>query len=219
MLKRNGRLMLAGALLVSSAVQAQGVAADGQQVAMQGDGSGAPCMACHGMDGAGNNAAGFPRLAGLDAAYIAKQIRDYNAGTRVSGVMQPNVDNLTEQQILDVSAYYAAQPVPKAQTGGDAELLALGEKLAKRGDWDNYIPACESCHGPDNQGVGASFPGLAGQHGNYIKQQLNAWRSGARHNDPNQLMTGVAERLSEQQIEAVAAYLGSRQAVAAEGGQ
>jgi len=220
MLQRNGRLTLVGALLFSSALQAQGVAADGRQVVMQGDGSGAPCMACHGMDGAGNNAASFPRLAGLDADYIAKQMRDYNAGTRVSAIMQPNVDNLSEQQILDVAAYYAEQAVPAAQAAtGNEELLALGEKLANRGDWDQYIPACESCHGPDNQGVGSTFPGIAGQHGNYIRQQLHAWRSGARHNDPNQLMTGVAERLTEQQIEAVAAYLGSRQAVAAEGEQ
>lgn len=220
MLKRYWRLTLASALLVSGAVQAQGVAANGQQIVMQGDGSGAPCLACHGMDGAGNNMASFPRLAGLDADYIAKQIRDYNSGKRVSVVMQPNVDNLTEQQILDVAAYYASQPVPKAEAASaDAEVMALGEKMAKRGDWDNYIPACESCHGPDNQGMGTSFPGIAGQHPNYIKQQLNAWRSGERHNDPNQLMTGVAERLSEQQIEAVAAYLGAQQSVAAEGGQ
>ncbi len=213
------RLTLASALLASGVVQAQGVAANGQQVAMQGDGTGAPCFACHGMDGSGNNVASFPRLAGLDADYIVKQIRDYNAGIRVSGVMQPNIDNLTEQQILDVAAYYASQPVPKAQASGDEALLKLGEKIAVRGDWNNYIPACESCHGPDNQGVGDNFPGLAGQHPNYIKQQLNAWRSGQRQNDPNQLMTGVAERLSEQQIEAVAAYLGAQQAVAAEGGQ
>ncbi|MBA4502858.1 c-type cytochrome [Marinobacterium marinum] len=220
MLKRYWRLTLASALLVSGAVQAQGVAANGQQIVMQGDGSGAPCLACHGMDGAGNNLASFPRLAGLDAEYIAKQIRDYNSGKRVSVVMQPNVDNLTEQQILDVAAYYASQPVPKVEAAtADAEVMALGEKIAKRGDWNNYIPACESCHGPDNQGMGVSFPGIAGQHANYIKQQLNAWRSGERHNDPNQLMTGVAERLSEQQLEAVAAYLGAQQAVAAEGGQ
>ncbi len=220
MLKRYWRLTLAGALLVSGAVQAQGVAANGQQVVMQGDGSGAPCLACHGLDGVGNNAAGFPRLAGMDAEYIAKQIRDYNSGTRVSVIMQPNVDNLTEQQILDVAAYYAQQPVPKAEAASaDAEVMALGEKIAKRGDWNNYIPACESCHGPDSQGMGVTFPGLAGQHPNYIKQQLNAWRAGERHNDPNQLMTGVAERLTEQQIEAVAAYLGNQQAVVAEGGQ
>lgn len=218
MLKRYWRLTLAGALLVSGTIQAQGEVTNGQQVAMQGDGSGAPCLACHGLDGAGNNAAGFPRLAGLDAKYIAKQIRDYNSGQRVSPIMQPNVDNLSEQQILAVAAYYAQQPVPAAPAAGDAELVAQGEKIAKRGDWNHYIPACESCHGPDNQGMGATFPGIAGQHPNYIKQQLNAWRAGDRHNDPNQLMTGVAERLSEQQIEAVAAYLGAQQAVAANGG-
>ncbi len=220
MLKHTRHFVLACSLLVSAGVQAQGNTADGQQIVMKGDGSGAPCLACHGMDGAGNNAAGFPRLAGLDMAYIAKQIRDYNSGTRVSPIMQPNVDNLSEQQILDVAAYYAQQPVPAVAAPVDnAEMLALGEKLATKGDWDNYIPACESCHGPGSQGMGESFPALAGQHANYIKQQLNAWREGSRHNDPNQLMTGIAERLDEQQIEAVSLYLGSKQAVAAKGGQ
>ncbi|MBT00030.1 MAG: cytochrome c4 [Oceanospirillaceae bacterium] len=219
MLKQYKPLALMGALFTAGAVHAQGVVANGQAVVMKGDGSGAPCLACHGMDGAGNDAAGFPRLAGLDADYIAKQIRDYNAGSRVSPIMQPNVDNLSEQQIQDVAAYYAAQPVPTATSNSDAELVASGEVLATRGDWDNYIPACESCHGPDSQGMGATFPALAGQHPTYIKQQLMAWRSGTRYNDPNQLMTGVAERLSDTQIEAVAAYLGSLQAVSAQGGQ
>ena len=103
MLKQYKPLALMGALFTAGAVHAQGVVANGQAVVMKGDGSGAPCLACHGMDGAGNDAAGFPRLAGLDADYIAKQIRDYNAGSRVSPIMQPNVDNLSEQQIQDVA--------------------------------------------------------------------------------------------------------------------
>lgn len=220
MLKQYWRLTLAGALLASGVVQAQGVVDSGQQIAMQGDGSGAPCLACHGMDGVGNNAASFPRLAGLDADYIAKQIRDYNAGIRVSAVMQPNVDNLSEQQILDVAAYYASQPVPVVQASDiNEEMLALGEKIALRGDWSKHLPSCNSCHGPGNAGVGAAFPGIAGQHPNYIRQQIKAWQDGSRHNDPVQLMTGIAERLTDTEIEAVAAYLAAQPVTVATGGQ
>ncbi len=72
-------------------------------------------MACHGQDGGGNNAGGFPRLAGLDENYLAKQMRDYNSGSRTSPIMQPNVDNFSDQQLQDIAAYYAAMPVPATQ--------------------------------------------------------------------------------------------------------
>ena len=170
----------------------------------------------HGADGSGNNAGGFPRLAGLDAAYLTRQMLAYNSGERVSPVMQPNIDNFDEQQIRDLAAYYAAMPIPETTTPANVsdEVLALGEKLANQGDWDNYIPPCSSCHGPGNRGVGDTFPAIAGQHPNYIRSQLNAWKSNQRNNDPNQLMTAVAERLTEEQINAVAAYLGSQSATA-----
>ncbi len=209
-------LILAGAMtaVASGAYAAGGDPERGAQLAAQGDGSGAPCLACHGADGSGNNAAGFPRLAGLDANYLARQMLDYNTGDRVSPVMQPNIDNFDEQQIRDLAAYYAAMPVPATTAPANVsdEVLALGEKLANQGDWDNYIPPCSSCHGPGNRGVGETFPAIAGQHPNYIRSQLNAWKSNQRNNDPNQLMTAVAERLTEEQINAVAAYLGSQSA-------
>ncbi|MBD3656708.1 MULTISPECIES: c-type cytochrome [Marinobacter] len=213
-------LSLVGALLVSASALAQGNPEQGKQLVMQGDGSGAPCMACHGQDGGGNNAGGFPRLAGLDENYLAKQMRDYNSGSRTSPIMQPNVDNFSDQQLQDIAAYYAAMPVPatKAPAADDA-LMAQGEKLALQGDWDNYIPPCSSCHGPDNGGMGDVFPGIAGQHPNYIASQLRAWQAGSRSNDPNNLMVAVAERLTDQQITAVAAWLGAQPASAAKGGK
>lgn len=193
-----------------------GATAARSQLAMQGDGSGAPCLACHGADGAGNDAAGFPRLAGLDADYLAKQMLDYNAGKRVSPIMQPNIDNFDEQQLRDLAAYYASLPAPASAAPANVSdaQLALGRKLATEGDWDTYIPPCSSCHGPGNRGVGHSFPALAGQHPSYIRAQLQAWQNNQRNNDPNQLMTAIAERLTAQQIDAVAAYLGSLSATA-----
>lgn len=186
----------------------------GATLATQGDGSGAPCTACHGADGAGNNAGGFPRLAGLDADYLFKQMVDMNAGKRTSPVMQPNIDNFDEQQLRDLAAYYAGMPVPKTSTATsvDASVMAMGSKLVNEGDWDNYVPPCSTCHGPGNHGVGHVFPAIAGQHPNYIRSQLQAWQNNQRNNDPNQLMTAIAERLSQEQIDAVAAYLGSQNA-------
>ncbi|MBD3640666.1 MAG: cytochrome c4 [Marinobacter sp.] len=217
-MKTLSQLILTGAMtaLASGAYAAGGDPERGAQLAAQGDGSGAPCLACHGADGSGNNAAGFPRLAGLDANYLANQMLAYNNGGRISPVMQPNVDNFDEQQIRDLAAYYAAMSIPETTTPANVsdEVLALGEKLANQGDWDNYIPPCSSCHGPGNRGVGETFPAIAGQHPNYIRSQLNAWKNNQRNNDPNQLMTAVAERLTEEQINAVAAYLGSQSATA-----
>lgn len=205
--------LMAGSMTVmaSSAAMAQGNPEQGASLVSQGDGSGVPCVICHGADGMGNDAGGFPRLAGLDAGYLAKQMEDYKAGRRSSAIMQPNVDNFSSQQILDIAAYFSALPAtgPQASADAPAALLAAGEKLVREGDWDKHVPACSSCHGPSSQGVGSSFPAIAGQHPNYIRQQLSAWKKGERSNDPEQLMTAVAERLTDEQITAVAAYLGS----------
>ncbi|HTN32375.1 MAG TPA: c-type cytochrome [Marinobacter sp.] len=206
------RLFVAlGVAMMATAAYSQTDVGEGEKLTRQGDGSGAPCIACHGADGGGNEVGGFPRLAGLNAGYLAKQMFDYNAGLRISAIMQPNVDNLTEQQIQNIAAYYASLPAPPSKTTGTppGAQVALGEKLTKEGDWDNYIPPCAACHGPGDRGVGSAFPALAGQHPLYIRQQLEAWKTGQRKNDPNQLMAAVAGRMSAEQIAAVAAYLGS----------
>ncbi|MBV1786739.1 cytochrome c4 [Marinobacterium sp. D7] len=205
-IRRSGAV--AALLLTTGLVQAAGDADRGATIVMQGDGQGgAPCLACHGTDGAGNDAAGFPRLAGLDAGYLAAQLRDYRDGRRNSPVMAPNAAHLSDQQIADVAAYYALQTTRLMPAEQPADLLVRGEKLVKQGDWDNYIVPCESCHGTGAQGVGATFPALSGQHPTYLRQQLEAWKNGTRSNDPNQLMLAIAARLSDEQIQAVSAYL------------
>lgn len=211
------KLKLAGFMLVSlwavSAHAQNGDAARGQQLSMQGDGSGAPCLACHGANGEGNAAGAFPRLAGLDEGYLFRTINAYHEGERTSPVMFMNIDNFNQQDMRDLAAYFASLTAPEpAKPSASAEQLELGEKLALQGDWDAYIPPCSTCHGPNNQGVDANFPGIAGQHASYIKQQLELWQQGKRTSDPVQLMEAVAKRLSPEQIEAVAAYLASQPA-------
>lgn len=177
------------------------------------------CLACHQADGSGMNVPdgqSWPRLAGLNAQYMEKQLHDFQNGSRSSVLMKPFADMLDDKQKRDVSAYYAGLPATAA-AGGEGvaeEVLALGERLALRGDWERYIVPCRSCHGPDNLGAGEHFPALAGQHAGYIADQLRAWQSGDRKNDPQHLMLAIAERLDENDILAVAAWLAQQPAVA-----
>lgn len=195
---------------VSLGVSAKGDPESGQQLSMKGDGSGAPCMACHGPNGEGNAAGAFPYIAGMNGQYLYRQLKAYQTGERNNAVMSMNIDNFSEQQLQDIAAYYASLDKPTSTANNaNSELIQQGERLVNVGDWDNYIPPCSTCHGPNNRGVNENFPGIAGQHASYIKQQINAWKSGNRKTDKVQLMEAVAKRLSDEQIEAVSAYLAS----------
>jgi len=212
-MKLKTTLMIAACSLFIPSAFAASDAQRGQQLAMQGDGSGAPCLACHGANGEGNAAGAFPMLAGLNEGYLFRTMKAYQDGTRVNPVMSMNIDNFEEQDLRDLAAYFSSlsAPEPTASSASD-ELINAGEKLATLGNWDAYIPPCSSCHGPNNQGVNENFPRIAGQHASYIEQQLKAWQQGQRTSDPVQLMEAIAKRLSDDQIKAVAAYLASQPA-------
>ncbi|WP_060483193.1 cytochrome c [Pseudomonas sp. NBRC 111119] len=196
-----------GSLLVLSWPAAQ--AADGQKVFTQGgaDPAALACIACHGADGAGMAAAGFPRLAGLPAAYLGKQLRDWRTGSRRQAVMEPVAKALTEDEIKAVSTYLAS--LPQAPAGNLRRQQIANdptERLALYGDWSRQIPGCVQCHGPGGAGLGEHFPPLTGQPASYLVAQLDAWRDGSRSNDPNQLMVGVAKAITADEIKAVAEF-------------
>jgi cytochrome c553 len=201
------------ALLLSTLFSGPLLAADaqaGRQIVMSGNNKGATaCQSCHGADGAGMAAANFPRLAGLNAGYMTKQLHDFATGARINPIMQPIAKALSDKEAENVSAYYAAQKAPVTAMKVDEGVLKEGKRLVELGDWDKTIPACVKCHGPGARGVGKDFPALAGQHASYIEAQLNAWKKGTRKGDPEQLMKGIADRLSMDQIKAVADYLAS----------
>lgn len=200
-------LALGAAFIASSAY-----AVDGRAIAMSGNNAGAPaCAACHGDGGEGRPDAGYPRLAGLDARYLSTQLHDFADGRRASDVMHPVAKALRPGEREALASYFASLATPPAAGGKkpDAKALAVGAALAERGDWSKGLPACEQCHGPKGQGVGAAFPKLAGQSAEYIAAQLRAWKSGQRSNDPLHLMTGVATKLDDRQVAAVAAYFAS----------
>ena len=203
------RILLAAIICLPMYAQADDVA---KSIALQGNKHGATaCQSCHGADGGGTAAAGFPRLAGLDAGYIEQQLLNFRSGKRSNPVMQPIAEALSKKEVPLVAAYYAALPVPaSAPEGGDAALLSKGATIATVGDWDHEIPACFQCHGPGGKGMGASFPAITGQSAIYISSQINAWKSGTRSNDPAGLMKSVADKLSADQVEAVSAFLANQ---------
>lgn len=204
--------LAAGALILASGITAVHAAeVDAAKIAREGNSKGVTaCLACHGPEGAGQPAAGFPRLAALNADYLAKQLRDFQSGMRNNPIMQPIAKALGDDEIAAISRYYAGLSVPAIpEPTPDLAQVKLGESLFKTGNWSKNVPACAQCHGETGQGVGAHFPAIAAQSSAYIRNQLRDWKNGSRHNDPVLLMKTVADHLSDAESAAVAAYLSS----------
>lgn len=155
------------------------VAIDGKELAAKGNGNGAhPCAACHGTQGEGRPDAAYPRLAGLDAGYLLRQLNDFANGHRASETMHSIARALAPDERQAAAAFYgklAAPMAPQPKKPSD-ETIAKGMVVATRGDWSKGLPACAQCHGPSGQGVGASFPKLAGQSAEYIVKDLRLGR-------------------------------------------
>jgi cytochrome c553 len=168
------------------------------------------CAACHGADGNSTNAM-WPRLAGQNAQYTVKQLKDFKTGStedngRVDASMAGMVANLSEQDMQDLAAFYAKQTVQHEAV--PAQYIEMGEALYRGGDAERGVTACIACHGPRGEGMGlAKFPAISGQHVDYTIKQLKAFREGERHNDTNAMMRNIAARMSNTQIEAIAYYL------------
>jgi cytochrome c553 len=190
------------------------MAGDAASLASQGNDKGAvACRSCHGADGGGQAASGFPRLAGLNAAYLRKQLDDFASGARTNAVMKPIATALSADERKTVADDYAKMSIPAAQPIPTLPMPAadsVGAMLATRGRWSAQLPACDQCHAPGGVGVGEHFPPLAGQPAMYIEAQLTAWKRGTRHNDPLDLMQHVSSALSDGDISAVAAWYAAR---------
>jgi cytochrome c553 len=194
--------------VIGTNVQAAGDAEAGQAKA-------ATCVACHGVDG--NSAVPtFPKLSGLGHKYLLKQMQDIRDGRRPVALMAGQVDNMTDQDLSDIAAFYDAQP----RTGGtaDSDKVSLGRKVYLGGIAERQVPACSGCHSPTGNGNGpAGYPALAGQHADYVAAQLKMFRKG--YEDPAgrtnggeaKIMRTTAFRMSDMEIEAVASYIAGLQ--------
>ncbi|MDP4651289.1 MAG: cytochrome c4 [Haliea sp.] len=168
------------------------------------------CSACHGADG--NSAVpNFPKLAGQGQRYLLKQLMDIRDGARPIPTMAGQVDNMTNQQLADIAAFYASKPVSGSRA--NPELVGLGETIFRAGIPARKVAACSGCHSPNGKGNSlAGYPALHGQHPEYIALQLREYRKGyddpaGRTNDGDtKIMRANAFGLSDKEIDAVASY-------------
>jgi cytochrome c553 len=163
------------------------------------------CAACHGADGNSVNPI-WPRLAGQHASYIAKQLRDFKTMKRMDPTMQGMAATVQDADIDNIAAYFESQK--RAPANFDKSLLELGQNIYRGGIAETSVAACMSCHSPSGSGNGpAGFPSLKGQHPEYIVTQLQKFKDSARTNDSGKMMRGVANRMSDKEMKAVAAYI------------
>jgi cytochrome c553 len=172
-------------------------------------GAGAACFSCHGLQGQGDTGGAFPRLAGLDAHYLAKQMDDYAAGARSNEVMTRISQQLSQADRQSVARYYAGlvARAPLFRSTADASLIQRGATLYAQGSVKRGIQACGNCHGPGGRGLNPVYPSIAGQPLSYVETQLRLWQAGIRRNDIADLMGSVARRMADEDIRAVSAYV------------
>lgn len=196
------------AALWSGTVAAQDAAkpdpAKGKNIASQ------VCAACHAADG-NSAAAANPKLAGQGYDYLHKQLVNFQPqggkkAERDNAVMAGMTANLSPADMKNIAAYYASQRLIPA-SAKDKELASLGQKIYRGGNAASGVAACSGCHGPSGMGMPSQYPRISGQFAEYVELQLKAFRAGTRANDPNGMMRGVAVRMSDREIQAVAEYV------------
>lgn len=165
----------------------------------------AVCAGCHGVDG-NSVVPTFPKLAGQDARYLAKQLADFKSGVRKDPSMVGMVAGLSKKDMENLGAYYASQKASPGAASGDAVTLKKAERLYRGGDAKYGISACMSCHGPSGHGIPPRFPAVSGQHAAYTQKQLLDFKAGTRSND-SETMTRIAFRMSAEEIRAVSEYM------------
>jgi cytochrome c553 len=194
-------LLLLTSLNVQAQVQTGGDAAAGKSKA-------AICAACHGPDG-NSMVPQWPKLAGQHAGYLERQTSLIKSGARPVPEMVGIVASMTEQDFADLAAFFASQK----NNGGvaDEALSNAGKELWRAGNVETGVPACMACHGPAGEGNPlAGYPALAGQHSVYTSNMLERFRAGENWGEKDassRVMNGVAARLSDEEIAAVASFI------------
>lgn len=169
--------------------------------------SAAVCSACHTSDGSRGVPAN-PILQGQHPEYLVKQLTEFKTDKRQNPIMKGFASTLSEQDMKNVAAFYASKQA-KPGAAKDKDLVTLGEKIYRGGIAERAVPACAGCHSPNGAGIPAQYPRLGGQHADYTESQLKGFRDGARKNSAQ--MTGVAAKMNDREIKAVADYIAGLQ--------
>lgn len=188
--------------------------------AKAGEGKAAACGACHGMDGNPSDKQ-YPKLAGQNEAYIARQLDLFKTSKRQNPIMLGFASTLSAQDMHDVGAYFAGKTALPG-TADDAvvkdpggkydgmKTYEIGQRLYRGGDAKAGVPACMACHGPDGRGMaGAGFPQLGGQWTDYVATKLKDWKAGTKWGDDAnaKVMPEIAQKLTDLEINALASYV------------
>jgi cytochrome c553 len=177
------------------------------------------CAACHGLDGNSSDPQ-YPKLAGQHERFIWRQLKLFKSGERENPIMAGMAAPLSEQDMRDIGAYFATQHAlpgvaddTKIATGNNAgkKFYQVGEKIFRAGKPSAGVPACLACHGPAGRGnPGPSYPSLGGQHSAYTVARLQWFRSGGilgKDANANVIMSQVAAKLSDEEIQGLATYI------------
>jgi cbb3-type cytochrome c oxidase subunit III len=204
------RVLSLAVLGASGLACAEGSAESGAPVlgdAKAGEAKAAVCGACHGMDGNPSDKQ-YPKLAGQNEAYIARQITLFQTQKRVNPVMMGFAATLSQQDMHDIGAFFASK---SASPGvADEKLIERGQALYRGGDVKLGVPACMACHGPDGRGMaGTGFPQLGSQWTDYVSTKLKDWKGGTTWGDDAKakVMPAIAQALSDADINAVSSYI------------
>ena len=198
--------MLVGMTAIWTTAQAESLV-DGSIEA--GKAKAATCAACHGAEGNSVNPE-WPNLAGQNASYLVATLHAFKNQERSNPLMLGQVMSLSDEDIRNLAVYYESLP-GAAQPVADPALIDRGEALYRGGNAENRASACIACHGPTGRGnPAAAYPDLHGQHAVYTAKQLRDYASGARQTvaqNKTKIMQEIAERLSEDDIVALASYI------------
>lgn len=192
------RLRYAGAASLVSLCCTLATAADAKQL------SATLCASCHGPDGNSTDPV-IPKIAGMDASYLRKQLKAFGAGQRRNEQMSPVAAALSDDDVAELAIFFSKQTVQPGQPTTPA-LLALGKQIYEDGISERSVPACASCHQADGAG-NARFPRVAGQHQAYALAQLVAFKSGRRATDRQ--MASAVKPLDLPEFQALAEYMAS----------
>ena len=184
----------------------------------------ASCASCHGEIG-NSMVATFPKLAQQHPSYLIKQLQAFKDGSRKDPMMSAMAMGLSDDDMADIAEYYSehtisgnALPVinddddddkPTEKPAASVEtLIKQGGDLYRNGDLTREVSACIACHGPDGKGnKPAAFPLIKSQHADYLIKTLSDFKSGARSNNPENMMHMIAKKMTEEEIKAVAYYI------------
>lgn len=168
--------------------------------------AGGSCFLCHGATGESTSEI-FPRLAGQNAEYVAKQLEAFKTGTRKSTAMADMSSKLTPDEMLALGKYYQKMELPREEPK-EPQLAAMGHYIYHNGNKFSGVPACVACHGQNAEGAN-NLPRLGRQFSSYLEHQLKMFNKRDRTND-NTVMHVVAEKMTPLEMHAVAEYLSGK---------